>query len=488
MSENLHDIDDIFKKAIERHEETPSSGVWEAIDKNLDKRKVVFLSGKYNRLRWVAAALLLFSFGMGMYLWQIKLKNNELVKQIISVDTNSMVTISKENLQKDNQEAINNSKENTRLNDDGDEKREAKNNGKIVPDNNLKDVADNRGKGSSKKYNSSNRVKINTTPGSSQINNETNQDIIETDKDISPQNFTTQIPFAVTTLPLFNNYDQIGSLHHFTYNPNRVVNDNPVALKSVNQNKKGKKNTLPSSKTSLLTGKVFFSPEFVATNVEDGHPRFREDNRHDIKNNEKTRSSTSYGILLDRTVGKRMILESGVSLFTRVTDINTKTAFARPDDRGNVNFRLSCSAGSAFIPLKSGTTPMQGDSTKIMSAKNTLQYVNIPFVIKYRIGKGKLTFNPGIGISANILSRGKVETVLATSTGAESSSSNNIEGLQSTYFNGQFNLGAEYYIGNKIALNFTPVIKLALSSINKDAPVKTNINTFGLAAGISVKL
>ena len=192
--------------------------------------------------------------------------------------------------------------------------------------------------------------------------------------------------------------------------------------------------------------------------------------------------------MLDYNVGNKWALQSGVSIFTRVTDITPKTIYARPDNGGNVNYRLSCSAGSAYVPLKSGASPAQGDSTKILSAKNTLQYVSIPLAVKLSVGKGKFNLVPGVGISANILSKGNVETVIAASGGNESSTTNNIEGLKSTYFNSQVSLGAEYHVSKKIALNFTPAAKFALSSINKDAAVKTKINSFGLSAGIKIKL
>jgi len=74
-------------------------------------------------------------------------------------------------------------------------------------------------------------------------------------------------------------------------------------------------------------------------------------------------------VLLNYNTGNKFTLQSGVSIFTTVTDINTKTIYARPDNGGNVNYMLSCSAGSAYISLKSGTNPAQGDSTKILSAK-----------------------------------------------------------------------------------------------------------------------
>ncbi|HEX8356210.1 MAG TPA: hypothetical protein VF610_02310, partial [Segetibacter sp.] len=67
MSENLHNLDDLFKKAIEDHDETPDDRIWANIDRNLNRKKVVFLLDKYNKLKWVVAALLIFSIGMAMY-------------------------------------------------------------------------------------------------------------------------------------------------------------------------------------------------------------------------------------------------------------------------------------------------------------------------------------------------------------------------------------------------------------------------------------
>src|SRR6478672_5136958 len=92
MSEPLHNIDDLFKKAIEQHDDAPSPAVWEAIDKKLDKEKVVSISRKYNKLKWVAAILLLFSAGMAMYTFFLKNKNNDVVKEKINKPVNKTST------------------------------------------------------------------------------------------------------------------------------------------------------------------------------------------------------------------------------------------------------------------------------------------------------------------------------------------------------------------------------------------------------------
>src|ERR1700690_1064961 len=81
MNEDLHNIDDLFRKALEENQELPTDSVWDNIDKTLDKKKVVSISKKYNKLKWAAGVLLLFSIGMAMYTLHIRKQNRELVKQ-----------------------------------------------------------------------------------------------------------------------------------------------------------------------------------------------------------------------------------------------------------------------------------------------------------------------------------------------------------------------------------------------------------------------
>ena len=62
MNENLHNIDKLFKTAIEDHEELPSTDVWNNIDKGLDKKNVVSIQRKYYVLKRVAVAVFIFGF------------------------------------------------------------------------------------------------------------------------------------------------------------------------------------------------------------------------------------------------------------------------------------------------------------------------------------------------------------------------------------------------------------------------------------------
>ena len=73
MSENLHDIDDLFREPIEVHEEMPSARVWDEIDHRLDKKNIVLTKKKYNKLKLFSAALLLLL--MSVIVFQLVSKN-----------------------------------------------------------------------------------------------------------------------------------------------------------------------------------------------------------------------------------------------------------------------------------------------------------------------------------------------------------------------------------------------------------------------------
>ena len=549
MSENLHNIDDLFKKAIDEHVDTPSQNVWDAIDKNLDKKKVVSISRKYNKLKWAAAILLLFSTGMAMYVWQTRMKNKELVKQNninkasksikennnldeknSTSDSNEKIITPEKKIESQNEKQINSTQSQTVTNSDtqiNSSQTQPVTNIDKQPDQSQAKAIANTDKQKTQQANSVQQNIANPQREKDKLLNSSQQNITRekvekeqmTNKNekklehfdnskqqknsevitqgevktkapentiSTPEKYIVDAPIIFTQRPHMNGLQEIQSSNTFSFQPPIIATDKTVALEN-NKRTSSKKIASRSSNISPFSATLFFSPEFVSSDVEDDHPRFREDDRNEIKNHEKIRSSTSYGVLLDYTVGSNWRLQSGASVSTRVTDINTKTIYARPDNYGNVNYRLSCSAGSVYVPLKSGAIPTQGDSTKILSAKNTLQYVSIPLVVKYTIGKGKFNLVPGVGISANILSEGKIETVIATTGGNESSSTSKIDGLKSNYFSGQISLGGEYLISKKVALNFTPTARLALSSINKDAAVKTKFNSLGLSAGITLK-
>src|SRR4051812_44162358 len=80
MSEDLHNIDDLFKAAFDGQEEKPPGNIWENIDNSLDKRNVVALHKKYVYVKRIAAALLAFAFAVGIYALEVQHRNKQVAK------------------------------------------------------------------------------------------------------------------------------------------------------------------------------------------------------------------------------------------------------------------------------------------------------------------------------------------------------------------------------------------------------------------------
>jgi hypothetical protein len=68
MSDDVHDIDDLFREGIEGHEEPVPSTVWDAVSNDLDKKQASYYKNKYNRLKRAALLLLLIGFVGGGYM------------------------------------------------------------------------------------------------------------------------------------------------------------------------------------------------------------------------------------------------------------------------------------------------------------------------------------------------------------------------------------------------------------------------------------
>jgi hypothetical protein len=531
MSEDLHNMDDLFRKALEENQELPSQTVWDNIDKTLDKKKVVSISKKYNKLKWVAAALLLFSLGMAMYTLHIRKQNRELVKQnkegrntlkqnsqdqiaakdssIVSTknigrprETNNPVNFQKKNV--DSNVANNKIKitGNTNLaNKAGEEKKSApvksqdntllpgKPTESVVLQNQEKSVLkkspDFKMRIEEGKIDSANNITVrdnrklitdkNDLAQVKTKNNPTNQIVTDKQKNIETEEL---IPELINDFPL--------SIQKPDIQIDKILQQQATALN--NKKTSFSKNKINPGGSSLFSATVFFSPDIVSTALKDDHPRFREEERNAIEKDEQIKFSSTFGILLDYTIGKNWKLESGLTYSSRKTAIDPKTIYARPDNDGNINYRFNCSAGYSYVTVKSPTPPASGDSVNALASTNNLQYIGLPLNVKYIFTTGRFSILPGAGVSFNFLTKGKIETTIATYTGTKNSSTDNIQGLKSMYLNGSASIGFQYKLSKTFSLSFEPAFRFALSSINKDASVKTNLNSIGLSTGLVIKL
>src|ERR1700704_4370705 len=67
MSEDLQNVDHLFRGTIDSHEEIPSKGVWDRLQSQLDKEDAAIYKRKFIMARRAALALLLLLLSVVMY-------------------------------------------------------------------------------------------------------------------------------------------------------------------------------------------------------------------------------------------------------------------------------------------------------------------------------------------------------------------------------------------------------------------------------------
>jgi hypothetical protein len=536
MKENLHDIDKLFKAALDDHNENPPAAVWDAIDKNLDKNTVIDINKKYIKVRRIAIALLVLLLGAGIY---TLMNLNKAGKAINNYTDNS----SRNNEQPNRKSNLTEGKtslskkaepttaapvnENTRVNQAeagvvavtptqvdksvlNDAPKEIKRQdeqivkkaerGRQEYKNELKQSADNNDFAAFtkttkqlEKENSKNAVsrKIITKKGWQKAGITGGGISEEDNKEVSTvlQHNEQQTAGQLEAIPLINPeiIKPIAKTNFSVISENNVFKSNTIKLLLPGK-QRGK------IKTPSFAATFFFAPNIASNNIKDEKHEHRPGSRPDnddkdrIRQGEQHQSSTSFGVLLDYNINQHLTLQSGISVTNKSILIKPKTIYADKDDNGAVKYLYNCSSGYAFLSSKSVTNPVIGDSLQAFESTNKLQYMSIPLAVKYTWSFNKIDLFTSVGTAVNILTNGKLETEIEDGLNKQATVSNKINGLKPAYMSGNISVGAAYNFNDKFALSFTPVFNFALASSTKDAAVKTYPNSIGLAAGIRYKL
>jgi hypothetical protein len=208
-------------------------------------------------------------------------------------------------------------------------------------------------------------------------------------------------------------------------------------------------------------------------------------NEHDeIKKDEHQQAAVSWGLTAGLSLTKKWGLQTGIRYSSRMIEIKPKKIFAELDTDGQVKYRFDMSNGYTYLNPKTGGSPAVGDSITVSVSSNRLQYLSIPLSVSYTIGFKKWALHPYLGGMVNFSIAQRMETSVSSNTFSEQQSVRNIQGNKRVYFNGIAGMGIEYYINRHLSLNLMPEANLALSSISKNAAVKSFPNSFAAGAGI----
>jgi hypothetical protein len=482
MSENLHNIDKLFKNAIEDHAELPSADVWSNIDKGLDKNKVVSIQRKYYVLKRVAFGVFIFGFVASVFAvyYNGRYKNTPLVTANRAGNRETTVKT---------KEKTSEGTQNTNI-DKRNEGKESQASTKLNGTTNTNDVniasSNSSSNSSDAALSSANYNKINNQPSTS---SPVIVAAVSEKREIAYKN-----KIATASNKLTDN-DPSGKLSQRLIegiSADRLVNlFQPAFTKSFDRSDIAPASATPISKLKKLPHvaiTVFAGPQKNITHLKDGDDQqaLRRGSRDEFRHSEQSMSSVRTGLLFEYPFTSNWSIASGIVYSSSVTSIAPKIVFARQDDRGNIKYEFNCSAGYAYIPAKSGSTPLIGDSAKVYNSKTHISFISIPVSAGYNLSAGKFILKPSAGLLLNILTTGNVQSEISSNSMNHVNSTNSISGLKSNYISGEVNFTAVYQLNNKIGVMIAPGTQFALTSINKNTSVKTYPGYVGVTGGVRV--
>ncbi len=210
-------------------------------------------------------------------------------------------------------------------------------------------------------------------------------------------------------------------------------------------------------------------------------------NKEEVGKSEEPGSSFSVGVLINYGLKKDLFLQSGLGFSSVKTTSKAGKIYARADDNGRTKYELISSSGYSFFSNHTGISLNPGDSIAINGSSSAINYINLPLSINYALNRGKFALNPGLGLSANFLTHSRTSISVGTSFNHYLEKTT-VSGLNNIYLDGLFGLGIEYKLTPKLSLEIKPLVRLGLTPINDETPVRTFQNYVNLEAGMKIKL
>lgn len=506
MDRKLKNIEDLFKNGLIENEEIPSSKVWSSIDKKLDKENIISITKKYKTLQQIAGFLLILVIALTVYQFA-SWKENKITanpndnslkksgaedfdkKMAFSIEPANRIKINEDSKKTDSILQIENAIANRKISNEKEYKNES---AKVSLENNNKELDSNE------------YVRSNTTSdvagGEASAHSALSRllpspagDILQQSGLVKNNVFDKLNTSPIvdkndknteTAFPQTDNHEKL-SIAKINLSQNER-NDIKGLMDPIPQRRAEKpisKNTLKQSRFSL-TG-------FYSQNISFYHFENTEKNNStniDFEKKENYSSSYSSGVLLEYTINKRWGIQSGLSLSTTNIDLAPETIYAQLDDLGDIRYEIITSSGSAYVLPSFIHNPRVGDSIFSVATTHTLKYLMIPLALKYNLTKGRFNVNAKAGIVANFLTKATIETSVETGSHRETESTEDFQGLRSFYVSGIAGAGIDFNLKKNLAVCFFPTYRFALSSINKDVPVKSFPNSLSFGFGLKIKL
>lgn len=511
MNKNLQNIEDLFYSALNDLEEAPSQNYWEAMDRELDKQKVISIKKGYTYLKKIALMLLLLLISFSLFeinniqhnkrlaknnnldsgkLPESNIINNKMAKGKVTTDSAIAIgSIHTKGYKKENTVSKNSIGENNRtnlpaatsLNNDYGQHRKKKVLTIAVAKENASEPSKNHNP--VYKENPTGQLAFQARIKNSKAIKDEKSEVGNKEERIQNQISN----FKITKDKLIEDFklqlkDSITSINSLK---SKIVVGSNVGNKSKNEINEKKYNEVKASALSIMP---FYSPDIAWYRLQNDNLNYQSSNAGEFETKEKHEFSSTYGLLLDYNLNKHWTLQTGITLSNINISINPETLYAQPDNTGSIKYRINTSSGYGFVLPSFSSNPVIGDSLYAISSIHSLQYIGVPIAVTYHFTFGKFKLNVVEGIAANLLSESKLETNLENGSQNSIESTNKIQGLKNIYFSGLTGLNVDLRITKRTGISITPTIRYALNSINKNTLVKSYPMSFGSVVGLKIGL
>ncbi len=499
MNKDLHDIDKLFRSALKGHEEIPSAGVKERLDAALDKKDAD--SYKKRFIIWKRTALLLLLLLAGFVLYDsgilktgsgpsgesgVDKKNNpfsgEKNKEVYQNNT-AVDNTNKDEPGSFNKYALNDSVDITtsRIAENDNILTQPIQKETTVPaitrlDNKTgsgKNPSVNKIEGQTNEFinKSSNTFTVNEKNlFQSGIDKNLNRSLIS-NSPVSKEKANPLQPLQKINISEISSW-LVNSIKQFR---------SPVISDTVSKTTKQKKNRVFKS-FWMITGVASY--DRAGYKLDSDEPSAISS----IKYREAHEPSFSLGLLMTRQFSSRWGLQSGIIYANSAIGMKPQKTYAFQDPTGDVAYKYITSSGYAFIKPGFGPQPTAGDSLTTAEAKHTIENITVPLAIKYTMPGKKISITPGAGVEASFITKANLEVDIEDPFNWEIVIVRKLNGTKSFYWSFVADAEIKYAINKKLSINVRPVYRTAITPITKNNVVETFPHSFGIGAGITIKL
>lgn len=479
MGKPIKNLDNLFQSNLNKFEQEPSLQVWEGIEQKLDQLDAKKYKKKYLWLRWSAAAAILLSFLLSIILFYNNKTDNKNISQHKQETFEDKKILSKKFLSTANKNEVPVSTQ-TSTNKSSSKNIAGSNNYSSNNSNNNGDtnISSNTIFNKIKKDLIQPTILIDSVlPSLTQLANLIATTVLPQTMQVAINNEVQLYPMAVLPLQLPK------------YNaPQSIVQ--PIASLPNTPIKKLKRFSISASYTPLYSYR-FKLAEFddlipIDTNPVVVPPVALTASVPKETIVEKPLLAFSSSILVFYDLTNRVSIGTGLT-YTKSgqRSIYNNTVYSPLDDSASVeqsNY-YTINTSSAYGTLSSNYYATNTNSVKLTSMTQKFSYLEIPFLIKYRIAElNRLTVNTTIGASVNYMLGTTSKLTIEDSEGnLQTLASFHEEPLKSVHAGAIIKLGIEYSLAPAINFRLEPFFKTALTPvINKTYPFSV-----GLDCGIS---